>query len=229
MMQLNPGQHAEIGPNTGTAAKTIGLALVASFSAIAFSGPAYSMTTNIDLATFDAVGDVSNGNTIIQSGSLNSLPTGGGTGSLEEWLSINPSDLESAIPNSAYGTAIRKSFNFDSGDKFRFNWAFSSPDSDTAFVSISGGSINVITPLLSNPYSYTFANSGSYLIGIGVVDVNDSAGVSTLTLSNVQTSTGGNGPASVPGPLPVFGVAAAFAQAKRLRDLSKTLSSSHSC
>ena len=33
---------------------------------------------------------------------------------------------------------------------------------------------------------YTFANAGNYQVAMGVLDVNDSTGVSTLTLSNAQ-------------------------------------------
>ena len=46
---------------------TLGLALASSFGAIAFSTPAYSI--NVDLSTFDSIGDVSNSNTTISSGS----------------------------------------------------------------------------------------------------------------------------------------------------------------
>jgi hypothetical protein len=57
---------------------TLGLALASSLGAIAFSTPAYSI--NLDLSTFDAIGDVSNNKTTINSGST--IFTGGGTGSL---------------------------------------------------------------------------------------------------------------------------------------------------
>ncbi|QJB46797.1 hypothetical protein [Dolichospermum flos-aquae] len=38
----------------------------------------------------------------------------------------------------------------------------------------------------SSPYSYTFPTSGNYQVAMGVLDVTDSMGVSTLALSNVQ-------------------------------------------
>ena len=43
---------------------TLGLAVASSLGAIAFSTPAYSI--NVDLSTFDAIGDVTNNNTVIQ-------------------------------------------------------------------------------------------------------------------------------------------------------------------
>ena len=63
------------------------------------------------------------------------------------------------------------------------NWIFDTSDEDQAFVSI-GNNIAVLSG--SNPYSYTFPTSGSYQVAVGVLDVRDSTGVSTLTLSNAQ-------------------------------------------
>ena len=161
---------------------TIGLALASSLGAIAFSAPAYSI--NINLSTFDSIGDVSNGNTTIQSGSNPpTVITGGGTDSLEEFLGIDPTDFNNAIPDAYYGSAIKQILSFNAGDKFSFDWTFNTSDSDQAFVVID----NAIAVLSTgSPYSYTFANSGNYQVAMGVLDINDSTGVSTLTLSNAQ-------------------------------------------
>ena len=158
---------------------TLGLALASSLGAISFSTPAYSI--NIDLGTFDAIGDVSNSNTTINSGST--VFTGGGTDSLEEFLGIDPTDFNNAIPDAYYGSAIKQILSFNAGDKFSFDWTFNTSDSDQAFVVID----NAIAVLSTgSPYSYTFANSGNYQVAMGVLDVGDSTGVSTLTLSNAQ-------------------------------------------
>jgi hypothetical protein len=158
---------------------TFGLALASSLGAIAFSTPAYSI--NVNLGTFDPIGDVSNNNTTINSGST--IFTGGGTGSLEEFLGFTGGDFDTAIPNNTYGSAIKKTLSFNAGDQFSFNWNFSTADSDQAFVSINNA-IQVLSG--SNPYRFTFANSGNYQVAMGVLDVTDSTGVSTLTLSNAQ-------------------------------------------
>jgi hypothetical protein len=157
----------------------LGLALASGLGAIAFSTPAYSI--NVNLGTFTSIGDVSNGNTTINSGST--VFTGGGQDSLKEFLAIDPTDFDNAIPNAYYGSAIKKTLSFNAGDQFSFNWAFITSDSDQAFVVID----NAIAVLSTgSPYSYTFANSGNYQIAMGVLDVGDSTGVSTLTLSNAQ-------------------------------------------
>ena len=152
---------------------TIGLALASSLGAIAFSAPAYSI--NINLSTFDSIGDVSNGNTTIQSGSNPpTVITGGGTDSLEEFLGIDPTDFNNAIPDAYYGSAIKQILSFNAGDKFSFDWTFNTSDSDQAFVVID----NAIAVLSTgSPYSYTFANSGNYQVAMGVLDINDSTGV----------------------------------------------------
>ncbi|MBS9385319.1 MAG: hypothetical protein HEQ24_14295 [Dolichospermum sp. BR01] len=99
---------------------------------------------------------------------------------------IDLTDLENAIPGNTCGSAIKSTFsNINSGDVFSFNWNFASTDQDQAFVTIAN---NNIQPLTGNNgiYSYAFTSPGSYNIGIGVVDVTGSTGVSTLTLSNAQ-------------------------------------------
>ena len=163
----------------------LGLALASCFGAIAFSTPAYSINVyDVDLSMFDSIGDVSSGNTVIQSGTFSTVETGGGAGSLEEFLGIDPTDFNNAIPDAYYGSAIRfQRFIFNAGDQFSFDWAFNTSDSDQAFVAINNA-IQVLST--GSPYSHTFANAGTYQIAMGVVDLYDSTGVSTLTLSNAQ-------------------------------------------
>ena len=160
---------------------TIGLALASSLGAIAFSTPAYSI--NVDLATFDSIGDVTNDNTVIQSGTNSTVETGGGAGSLEEFLGIDPTDFNNAIPDAYYGSAIKQILSFNAGDQFSFDWTFNTSDSDQAFVAINSA-IQVLS--IGSSYSYTFATAGNYQVATGVIDLFDSTGPSTLTLSNAQ-------------------------------------------
>jgi hypothetical protein len=154
---------------------TLGLALASSLGAIAFSTPAYSI--NVDLSTFDSIGDVTNNNTVIQSGTLDTVDVD----SLESFLSFTPGSLD---PDTTYyGSAIKQTFSFNAGDQFSFDWTSNIDRQDQAFVSI-GNAIQVLSG--SNPYSYTFGTSGNYQVAMGVLDVTDSTGVSTLTLSNAQ-------------------------------------------
>jgi hypothetical protein len=167
---------------------TIGITLVSGLTSVAISAPAYSITL-VDLSTFTSIGNVTSNNTVIKSGSLPEDPppvtikTGGGDGSLEEFLEINPNSLATAIKNNTYGSAIKKTLSFNAGDQLSFNWTFGTSDQDQAFVSI-GNEIALLSG--SNPYSYTFPTSGNYQVAMGVLDVWDSTGVSTLTLSNAQ-------------------------------------------
>jgi hypothetical protein len=154
---------------------TLGLALASSFGAIAFSTPAYSI--NVDLATFDSIGDVTNNNTVIQSGTLNTVDVD----SLESFLSFTPGSLDPVT--TYYGSAIKKTFSFNAGDQFSFDWTSSIDSQDQAFVAIN----NAIAVLSTgSSYSYTFATAGNYQVAMRVLDFNDSTGVSTLNLSNAQ-------------------------------------------
>ncbi|MBO1052824.1 MAG: PEP-CTERM sorting domain-containing protein [Dolichospermum sp. DET73] len=164
---------------------TIGITLASGISAMSISTPAYSINL-VNLSTFTSIGNVASNNTVIQSGPTNTVDTGGGAGSLEQFLGINATNFATAIPDNQYGSAIKSTFtNINAGDVFSFNWNFSKDSQDQAFVTIA----NNIQPLTGNngTYSYAFTSPGSYNIGIGVVDVADSTGTSTLTLSNATT------------------------------------------
>ena len=161
---------------------TLGLAFTSSLGAIAFSIPAYSI--NVELSTFNSTGDVSNNNTVIQSGTNSTAYVD----NLESSLGFTQGAFDNAIPTDStfgvtYGSAIKKNLSFNAGDQFSFNWNFSTSDSDQAFVSIDNA---IIVLSGSNPYSYTFSTSGNYQVAMGILDINDSQGLSTLTLSNAQ-------------------------------------------
>ncbi|PZV25434.1 MAG: PEP-CTERM sorting domain-containing protein [Snowella sp.] len=153
---------------------TLGLALISSLGAIAFSTPAYSI--NVDLSTFDAIGDVTNNNTVIQSGTDNTVDAD----ALETFLAFTPGSLD---VDTTFGSAIKQTLNFNAGDRFSFDWTFNIDSQDQAFVAINNA-IQVLST--GSSYSYTFATAGNYQVAMGVVDFFDSTGSSTLTLSNAQ-------------------------------------------
>ena len=154
--------------------RTLGLALASSLGAIAFSTPAYSI--NVNLSTFDAIGDVTNNNTVIQSGTDDTVDVD----ALESFLGFTSGSLDA---NTTFGSAIKQTFSFNAGDQFSFSWSFNTSDSDQAFVSI-GNAIQVLST--GSFYNYTFTTAGDYQVAMGVVDLFDSTGPSTLTLSNAQ-------------------------------------------
>jgi hypothetical protein len=103
--------------------------------------------------------------------------------SLETFLGLNSGDLGL---DGTEGSAIKRTFNALAGDVISFDYSFLTYDtfsSDRAFVAISDS----VIPLAGNSsFSYTFATSGIYNIGIGVVDVDDTFGSSILSVSNAN-------------------------------------------
>jgi hypothetical protein len=150
---------------------TLSLALASSLGALTISTPAYSI--NVNLATFDSIGDVTNNNTVIQSGTGDTVDVD----ALETFLGFTLN------ADTTYGSAIKQTLSFNAGDQFSFDWTSNIDSQDQAFVAINNA-IQVLSG--SNPYSYNFGTSGNYQVAMGVLDVTDSTGVSTLTLSNAQ-------------------------------------------
>lgn len=120
--------------------------------------------------------------------------------SLETFLGLNSGNL---ALDTTEGSAIKKALNVLAGDVISFDYSFLTYDtfsSDRAFVTVS----NSVIPLTGNSsFSYTFATSGIYNVGIGVVDVDDTFGSSTLSITNALVTNGN--PQSVPEPMTTLG------------------------
>jgi hypothetical protein len=165
---------------------TVGTASLLSLGTLTLASPTYAIS--LDLSTWDSIGDVTNSPTTLNSGTNSTVSTGGGVGSLDGFLDITPGSLDSLAPGSnfgsPFGSAIKKTFtSINAGDIFSFNWDFSTNDIDSAFVTINN---SVIALTGSYSFSYNFTTAGIYNIGIGVVDVDDAFGKSTLTVSNAN-------------------------------------------
>ncbi|MBH8572453.1 PEP-CTERM sorting domain-containing protein [Nostocaceae cyanobacterium CENA369] len=119
--------------------------------------------------------------------------------SLETFLGLNSGDLGL---DATEGSAIKKAFNVLAGDVISFDYSLLTYDtfsSDRAFVTVS----NSVIPLTANSsFSYTFATAGTYNVGIGVIDVIDSIGSSTLSVTNASLTNNGQ---PVPEPLTTLG------------------------
>ncbi|MBE9210618.1 PEP-CTERM sorting domain-containing protein [Nostoc sp. LEGE 06077] len=137
---------------------------------------------------------------------------------LETFLALNPGDLGL---DATEGSAIKTALNVLAGDVLRFDYSsltYDTVSSDRAFVTIS----NSIIPLSgSSPFSYTFATSGIYNIGIGVVDVDDFVGSSILSLTNASLTNANSQP--VPEPLTILGsiLAGGFGIALKKKQIKK--------
>ena len=129
------------------------------------------------------------------------LTTGNGAvpaTALEAFLGLSPGSLVSGFE----GSAIKQSFPAKTGDILSFDWNFLTNDviPDFAFVVISG--LNILADagssalvLSSTPFaketgfqtfSFTIPSTGSYTLGIGVVDLNDPFNDSGLLVDNVR-------------------------------------------
>ncbi|MBD2252348.1 PEP-CTERM sorting domain-containing protein [Nostoc parmelioides] len=167
------------------------------------ASPSYAIS--LDFTNWDKIGDVdpiTQNQAQANSGTALTAFTGGGMESLEEFLEIAPGSLDSLAPDSFFGatqgSAIKKTLLVQAGDKLNFNWQLNNTSDplDKAFVTING----VINPLiLSGNYEYTFLSAGNFLVGIGIVDIDNGAGESQLIVSNPILEP-------VPEPLTLLGV-----------------------
>jgi len=143
---------------------------------------------------------------------LAAMSNGGGSlsaSTLEATLGLLPGVL-SSVGNGPVteGSAIYRTVTVSAGDEVQFAWNFMSNEldqlavyNDFAFFSVSPFTANELVdknngvfPISAvgylgatgwNRYSYTFGASGTYTIGIGVVDVQDNAFDSALLVDQV--------------------------------------------
>jgi hypothetical protein len=165
---------------------TAGTVSLLSFGTLAVANPAKA--ASVDFTTWQKIGDVTTtpSQATLQSGTGNTVLNDGSAGSISTFLGVaSPFDLDppGSFAGATAGSAIKNTFNANVGDVLSFNWNFSTTDTDSAFVTINGA----VTALTGNsPFSYTFGAAGSYLFGIGLVDVDDTLGLSQLLVTNAQ-------------------------------------------
>lgn len=143
---------------------------------------------------------------------------------LESFLALPSGSLDTLLPEGVVeGSALKQTLTVRAGDRLSFSWNFLSNETlfddqpttfnDLAFVSIGSlqkiadtfdlvGSSNTQFDTESGyrTFSYTFAEAGTYLLGIGVLDAEDSNDFfpSGLLLDNVEIR-------SVPEPITIWG------------------------
>ncbi|MFN6566014.1 PEP-CTERM sorting domain-containing protein [Dendronalium sp. ChiSLP03b] len=178
---------------------TAGTASLLSLGSLALTSPSYGFSLNLN--SWQTIGDVnpiSSTQATLNSGSFYTVPTGGGAGSLEDFLSLTPGSLDPAtsIFGATQGSAIKQTFtDIKVGDVLRFDYSFLTNDADSAFVTINN---SVIALTASTPFTYSFTSAGTYNVGIGVVDVDDTIGASKLIVSNAKLD-------AVPEPITILG------------------------
>lgn len=104
-----------------------------------------------------------------------------------------------------------------------FNWSYSTSDIDPTYDPFGYLLNGAFTQLTDDLGALIQAGSTSFAVGTGDVfgfrqystDSKDGAGITTISSFNGPTAA--PGPADVPGPLPLLGIAAAFGWSRRLR------------
>jgi hypothetical protein len=135
---------------------------------------------------------------------------------LEGYLGIPISVLDNFGGEATEGSAIKAQQNFNLGDVIRFNFNFTTKDiaqNDYAFF-MADGSVpgtsdlsfiklaDVVGNNASNPFTYTFPKTDNYTIAIGIVDIVDYVGDSSIQISNANTQ-------AVPEPFSILSSASA--------------------
>lgn len=136
-------------------------------------------------------------------------------------MGLNPGDLDNPADPffgaATEGSAITTNLNVRQGDRLIFDWNYLTNDAsnDYAFFVANGvvtrladvsnasnNSTNFYSETGARTFNYTFANTGNFQVGIGVVDIGDFSSTSALQISNAQTEP-------VPEPLTILGTAVA--------------------
>lgn len=147
---------------------------------------------------------------------------------LTEFLGINVDALD--MGGFAFeGSAIKRTFNVNAGDKLKFAWNFRTNETALATDPFRGSFVDYSFFLVNNQvtkladinnatvnsagifdketgmqnYQYTFNNAGTYTVALGLVDIDDFAVTSALSVNNVDLEP-------VPEPLTIFGTGVAL-------------------
>ena len=132
---------------------------------------------------------------------------------LETFLNLDPGTLDGLGNGDATeGSAIAQTVTVSAGDQLSFDWNYltnegsGSSFNDFAFVSIESENSQLLADTFSvldlsdtgiffeetgyGSFEYTFENAGTYTIGVGVVDVGDTAFSTGLLVDNFSFSGG---------------------------------------
>lgn len=160
--------------------------------------------------------------------------TGVSASNLESFLGLSSGTLTNS--GATEGSAIQQTIGANTGDVLSFDYNFltdevpgNSDFNDFAFFTLNNNFISLadtLSPELFSPsfssfaaetgyqsFSYTFTSSGTYTLGFGVVDVDNTGGGDTgvnsgLLVDNVKTTP-------VPEPMTIFGSLAALGFMKK--------------
>lgn len=202
---------------------TLSAIVIGSLAQLSIANPSAAITLT-DFSSFNSIGDA---NQTTSQASISTEETTSATtnfsgspavneNNLTNFLNgVNTGDLDDTggpFGNDPVfdGSAIQRTFNFNAGDTFSFDWTFLTNESaggnnDYAFIVIDGTierlfeitndsgdlgtSTSAYTSEASGAFSQTFSSGGSTTIGIGVVDMIDSNNPSAFQVSNGKITT----------------------------------------
>jgi len=182
-----------VNPKNFLMASTV--ALGATAIAFSTSGAAHAMSiTGFPAPTWSSTGNVAptpGANTTTTVLYTDSPIPGGATtdatsGAFQSFLGIGAADLDLPPFDDAFeGSALQLAVN--PGDSVTLDWVFlpqNSTELDYAFTVFNGTVSNLASTIGGGTFSQTFASAG--LFSIGIVDIGDIEGDSTLSLTNAQ-------------------------------------------
>lgn len=202
--------------------------LTAGIVSVLLASSASAMVVNGDFSDgingWDSIG---NSGTIFGTGYGLTYGSGADADDIENFLGLGSGSL-SAVSTSGNpvtnGSALAQTISVEAGDVLTFDFAFFTYEdagedeyTDFAFLSVAsaGGDdvsniANTESPSLMDlyfsattgieSYSYTFADAGDFILGFGVVNVEDDEVNSGLALDNVALNGGTSTTAAVPEP-----------------------------
>lgn len=151
-----------------------------------------------DWATWNPVGDVgaTAGSALLSTAAFESGETPASGTSAALWF-----DVESALGvpldgDTFEGSALSTSFSAAAGTRVSVNWSLSTDGFDPGFADrayvVLDGQLQTLATVgaasQSGTFSFTVGGGGTHSLAFAVMDVNDVAGISRLTLSGLQVT-----------------------------------------
>ena len=182
--------------------------LRSSFESNDFTGWETVGDTRIETADFGAVPPEGIYQALLTTGTSEAAGSAVEASELESFLELNSGDLSTLSTGTAIaGSAIKQSVTVSAGTELRFDWNFLTNEgelssfNDFGFVSITSNTLGTLADTNSvltvspsafqretgfEEFVYTFETSGTFTIGVGVVDVNDGFIDSSLLVDNFR-------------------------------------------
>lgn len=179
--------------------------VTATFSTALLLGASPALAQSNDLASWVAAGDVLLGNNL-SAATLSTAASDSGETPLSSTSALLYYLLEPALglpdgslPADTFeGSGLAQTFTIITPTRVRFDWTLASNEpfdvglADRAMVIVDGAELRPLGELAASPvagsFEITFSVPGSHSLAVVLMDVNDTAGLSTLALSGFHVS-----------------------------------------